>query len=383
MFPSFSNKCLRTAQVGICISAVVSLVACGSGSSNSTSTATITYTTINSSASSANSTSLTGIRGVNNSTNVYITGGAVTSSNVWSNQLYVGPIVGGGIYYTLNVPGSNSTTNAYSVDNWSGNQVSVVGNYTNSNGDSRGFLYQGPVANNNMLGTVGAAPWYDISYSTADTTYASIPHSVMNNIVVGGFQRVGVTAYICDISSPTTPICNDMRAAFASLPVAPASSSAYGVWWNGETRYTIVGGYSSVVNSDLSSTSAKGVKGFIVDYDASSKTYSHFMSYDYNNDASGIYTTHFEGITVDPTKGGYNLAGEGITANGTMNVGLAHVSRTADGGFTTKPKWVTVSYPNATVTTSDTVYQNNILGVYQPGSQVLNGYVANIPTNLY
>jgi hypothetical protein len=68
---------------------------------------------------------------------------------------------------------------------------------------------------------------------------------------------------------------------------------------------------------------------------------------------------------------------------GVMNVGLAHVSRTSDGGFIASPSWVAVSYPNATTTTSDTVYQNNILGIYKPGSQALNGYVATIPTSLY
>ena len=358
---------------------------CGGGDSSSSSTpAAITYATLNSSSVATNYTSLTGIRGVNNSSNVYITGGAVTASGVWSNQLYVGPITGGGTYYTLNSPGSGGTSNAYSVDNWSGNQVSVVGNYTDSNGKSRGFLYQGPVANNNALGTVGTAPWYDLTYMNGGITYVTFPHSVMNNIVVGGFQRVGVTAYICDITTPATPACNDMTAAFASLPTLPASTSAYGVWWNGGTSYTIVGGYSSAVNSDLSNISTTGAaKGYIVDYDSSSKTWSHFTSYNYNNATSGILGTHFEGITIDPTKGGYNLAGEGLFSSGTLNRGLAHVSRSSDGGFTASPSWVSVSYPNATTTTSDTVYQNNILGIYFPGAQPINGYLATIPTSLY
>lgn len=365
------------------IAAALLVTGCGGGSSSSSSTpATITYATLNSSSPATNSTSLTGIRGVTGSTEVYITGGAVTSANVWSNQLYRGPITGGGTYFTLNVPGSNSTTNAYSADNATGGQVKVVGNST-INSVSRGFLYQGPVANNDGLGSVGTAPWYDVTFTKNGTTYGSIPHSVMNNIVVGGYQAAGVTAYICDITTPASPVCNDMSAAFASLPVPPLSTSAYGVWWNGGTSYTIVGGYSSVLTSDLAGTSATGAKGFIVDYDSSSKAWTHFTSYTYNNDTSGTLITHFEGITIDPTKGGYNLAGEGLTSNGVMNVGLAHVSRTSDGGFIASPSWVAVSYPNATTTTSDTVYQNNILGVYKPGSQALNGYVATIPTSLY
>lgn len=378
---SASFQFLRPISIGLCASAIMSLVACGGGSSNST-PATITYTTINSSTPSTNSTGLTGIRGVNNSTNVYITGSAINTNNIYSNQLYAGPITGGGVYYTLNVPGSNSTTLSYSVDNWMDTQVKVVGSSVIS-GVTSGFLYQGPVANNNGLGSVGTAPWYDISYKKNGTTKNSIPHSVMNNIVVGGYEDVLISAYICDISTPTTPVCNDMSAAFASLPFVPASTSAYGVWWNGGTSYTIVGGYSSVISSKSSGPGEVGVTGYIVDYDSSSKTWTHFTKLNWENGTSGAIGTHFEGITIDPTKGGYNLAGEGIMSNGTIPVGLAHVTRTPDGSFTTTPTWVTVNYPNTTTTTSDTVYQNNILGVYKPGVQPLNGYVANIPTSLY
>ena len=378
-----SMKNLRSIYVGLGIVVLMGLISCsGGGDSTTSSPATITYTTINSSTPSANFTSLTGIRGVSNSSNVYITGAAVTSSGIYSNQLYVGPITGGGTYYTLNVPGSNSSTNSYSADNWLDTQVKVVGSSV-INGVTKGFLYQGPVTNNNGVGTVGTAPWYDISFSKNGTVYNSIPHSVMNNIVVGGYQNALISAYICDITTATAPVCNDMSAAFASLPFVPASTSAYGVWWNGGTSYTIVGGYSSVISSESSAPGKVGVTGYIVDYDSSSKTWTHFTKLNWENGTTGAVGTHFEGITIDLTKGGYNLAGEGILPNGTIPTGLAHVARTPDGGFTTSPTWVAVSYPNATVTTADTVYQNNILGVYQPGVQPLNGYVANIPTSLY
>jgi len=383
MHHASSMKNLRSIYVGLGVIASMGLISCsGGGDSTTSSPATITYTTINSSTPSANFTSLTGIRGVSNSSNVYITGAAVTSSGIYSNQLYVGPITGGGTYYTLNVPGSNSSTNSYSADNWLDTQVKVVGSSV-INGVTKGFLYQGPVTNNNGVGTVGTAPWYDISFSKNGTVYNSIPHSVMNNIVVGGYQNALISAYICDITTATAPVCNDMSAAFASLPFVPASTSAYGVWWNGGTSYTIVGGYSSVISSESSAPGKVGVTGYIVDYDSSSKTWTHFTKLNWENGTTGAVGTHFEGITIDLTKGGYNLAGEGILPNGTIPTGLAHVARTPDGGFTTSPTWVAVSYPNATVTTADTVYQNNILGVYQPGVQPLNGYVANIPTSLY
>jgi len=377
------NLTLYLGTLSIC-----ALIAGCSGSDSSSSTSsTITYTTINSSTVSTNLTSLTGIRGVNSSSNVFITGGTITSSKVYSNQLYVGPITGGGVYYTLNVPGSNSSTTSYSADNWLVNQVEVAGNAT-INGSSRGFLYQGPIANNDGVGKFGTAPWYDITYTSTGnpytgTAYSSIPHSVMNNIVVGGFERGAINAYLCDITTPASPDCNDMSKAFASLAIPPLSTSAYGVWWNGGTSYTIVGGYTNALTTDLASPSATGVKGFIVDYDSSTKIYKNFTSYNYNNDTSGLYITHFEGITFDTAKGGYNLVGEGMLSSGALAGGLCNVTRNADGSFTTSPKWVAISYPGATTTNYNTVYQNNILGTYQPGAQVLNGYVANIPTSLY
>lgn len=360
-----------TAILGI-VGASFLLSGCGGGDGSS-SPATINYKTINSSAPATNSTSLTGIRGVNNSSNVYITGGAVTSNNMWTNQLYVGPINGGGVYYTLNVPGSNSTTNSYSVDNWLVNQVKVVGNST-INGVSKGFLYQGPVETNDGVGAVGTAPWYDITYSNGGTVFPSIPHSVMNNIVVGGYQAGGITAYICDITTPAAPVCNNMNSIFPSTTL---SSSAYGVWWNGGTSYTIVGGYSA------GETDLTGSLAFIVDYDSSTRSYSNFTSYSFNNSTSGVASTHFEGITIDVTKGGYNLAGEGVLSNGTFPIAFVHISRLANGAFNPKATWVPVAFPGASTTTADTVYQNNLLGVYKPGVQALNGYVANVPTSLY
>ena len=144
MYEPSSMKLLRSIYIGLSAIALMGLISCsGGGDSTTSSPATIAYTTINSSTSSANYTSLTGIRGVSNSSNVYITGAAVTASGIYSNQLYVGPITGGGTYYTLNVPGSNSSTNSYSADNWLDTQVKVVGSSV-INGVTKGIFIPRP-----------------------------------------------------------------------------------------------------------------------------------------------------------------------------------------------------------------------------------------------
>ena len=90
----------------------------------------------------------------------------------------------------------------------------------------------------------------------------------------------------------------------------------------------------------------------------------------------------FDGITIDPAKGGYNLVGEGLMVSVTLDVGKAQVLRAPSCGFTTSRTWATVSYPNATRKTADAAYQNIVLGVYMPGIPALHGHVANMPTSL-
>ncbi len=322
---------------------------------------TVLYVTLNPpEAQSSDFTSLTGIRGVDNSSDVYITGGLSTSSGTWSDQLYKGPILGGGTYFTMNYPASVST-NAYSVDNH-GADIQMTGTYqTSMGGPQNGFLYTGPVVNNPSTG------WDTINFPGAAETN---PHSIMGDIVVGGFHDEDDTpvdgskfirAFIYKVSTQE----------FTELRLDPSyiSTSAYGVWWNGGNSYTIVGGYIGP-DAELSS-------GYVLDYDSSTGLFSHVTSYKFNN--APAVSTHFEGITTDDA-GGYDLAGEGV-ANGSVLVGMARIERTASNGFTSAT-WATITYPGASTTTSDTVYRNYILGVFAPGPTQLNGFAARIPSSL-
>jgi len=337
------------------------LVACG-GDSTSSATDSITYTTINNPAATSASdfTSLTGIRGVTSSTDVYITG-ATIMGGTYSAQLYKGPLTGGGNYYTMSYPSSSGattkTTNSYSADNLVNGRVHVVGSYnTTQNANQKGYLYTGPVVNNPPAG------FETLNFPNANIT---IPHSVMNDLVVGGYepQPGGLHAFIYKISTGQ----------FTRLTVMTdknIAQTAYGVWHNGGTSYTIVGGY----------TDTSGIEqAYILDYDSNTGAITNTTAYTYNNQASAL--THFEGITTDDA-GGYYLAGFGqITAGGAVSCGIVHITRTPT-GFMTKPTWVTAPFPGATTQYSNTVYKNNILGAYSPGPLLLNGYVANIPISL-
>src|SRR5579863_9634418 len=100
------------------------LISCGTGSGSYSGGPGIQYQTLNYTGTlpPGGSTGLTGIRQVGSTSNVYITG-SYSANGQNNGTLYVGPILGGGIYYVYNYPSSSTATNAgtnvYSADNGS------------------------------------------------------------------------------------------------------------------------------------------------------------------------------------------------------------------------------------------------------------------------
>jgi hypothetical protein len=357
----------RSIQLNLisCVGIAILLSACGGGDSSSSTasyTNAITFTTFNNPAATSSSyyTSLTGIRGVSNSSDVYITGATILGST-YTAQLYKGPLTGGGTYYTMSYPSSTGattlTTNSYSADNLPNGRVNVVGSYnTTQNTSQQGYIYTGSVVNNPTSG------FQTINYPGAKLT---IPHSVMNDLVVGGYepQAGRPHAFIYQISTGQfTPL--------TVMTDKNIAETAYGVWHNGGTSYTIVGGFTEVSDKE---------QAYVLDYDSSTGAITNTTAYTFNNQASVL--THFEGITTNGS-GGYYLAGFGqITSASAASGALVNVTRTST-GFTSTPTWVKVTFPGATTQDSNTVYQNNLLGTYAPGPLSLNGYVANVPISL-
>jgi hypothetical protein len=85
--------------------------------------------------------------------------------------------------------------------------------------------------------------------------------------------------------------------------------------------------------------------------------------------------THFEGITTDDA-GGYYLATDWSSSSAAPEgAALVQIKRNANGTFAT-PTWTMLAYPGATVTSANTVYRKNVLGVF--GSPV-TPYLATVP----
>lgn len=350
---------------------VSQLASCGDSSSPSIRYRTLNYTD----GAADSSTGLTGIRAIAGSSDVYITGNYF-ADGFSTGTLYVGPILGDGTYYDYVYPSTPAATtagtNVYSADNGVGGNVKLVGTYTLEETGMRayGFLYNGPIPSG------GRDAWQTIDFpesQAAAPVLNTYPHSIMGGLVVGNYNTPisGGNAFIYDIASQQ----------YSTL-VKPGSrfTSAYGIWWNGGSTYTIVGGFSDAAIESSSEDADQLTTGFIVDYDSLAGEYRNWTALSY---PKGV-VTHFEGIASDGN-GGYNLAAAWLNADESIGAGLANVPRNSSGGFNpSQVTWVAVDYPRSSTTTADTVYQNYILGIYVlPGSELTNGYVATIPKSRY
>jgi trimeric autotransporter adhesin len=201
--------------------------------------------------------------------------------------LYVGPIAGGGQSYTVVYPGPHTiATSVYGPDNPAGGGLRLVGSYRTSQTGTVGPNGT-PVFNYGFVwvGTAGQLPsggsFTQIAYPGA--TY-QFTHSSMGNLAVGnadGPMQVGNqtlplgpgTAYIYDLIHHTFVTPNIVYP-------GSKSNSAYGIWQNGLTSYTICGGYSPVVTNSVTDQSRPFTqgKGYLVDYDSVTNTFSHWTS---------------------------------------------------------------------------------------------------------
>ncbi|MBC2596312.1 hypothetical protein H5P28_18755 [Ruficoccus amylovorans] len=323
------------------------------------------YVTLNYDGSIPNSsTYLTGIR-ADNSGGVYMTGVYTPGGSSGTQGLiYRGPVMGGGTWWILNQPGATTTSTAlYGPNTLSNGNIRVAGSYKTSETGARdlGLFYEGPAA--------GGGTWTTLTPThSGETTLNTIAHSTHGDLLVGNFDTDLATgrAFIYDIVSQS----------YRELTKAGvASITAYGVWYNGGTSYTIAGGYSAIGNEGLS-------VGYLLDYDIVTGVTTNWTDFYYDNAPGEDVITHFDGITGDGN-GGYNLTGDWI-ADGTSGAFYAQVSRDGEGGFG-EADWLDIAYPSeegldVDATSGNSVYEDYVIGVYTANGEGLpNGYVVHVP----
>ncbi|MEA9568783.1 hypothetical protein [Polynucleobacter sp. AP-Nickl1-40-C4] len=344
------------------------LVACGGGGSSSPAIQYFTEPYM-----PAGSTEITGVRGVSNSTDVFLTGinmDTTTTPTTNYGLLYRGPLLIpnvsswnkiGPAKTIIKKVGTDTSSglNFYGPNNGaSSGSIVVVGNY-NLTGVSTayGLLYLGSID--------GSGTYTKISPDslTVGTVSSTIAHSNMNGYVVGNFNTSldsASHAFIMAIGSAPT---NPNTYTYFDIPLSivsggAASITAYGIWYNSNlNNYTIVGGYSKVIGDNGLST------GYIVDWDPIGG-FVNFAPLFYNNDSTTSKVSHVEGITTD-NAGGYYLSIDWAQTSSTYPTGaaLVQVGRNSSGGFGT-PTWTNFAFPGAAITSANTVFEKNVLGVY-------------------
>lgn len=314
------------------------------------------YNTFNK--NNANSTVLTGIRhGDKNkykpSKKAFITG-YYKMNGVQTGFIYKGSNTNSedGIFHPIRFPNSYLTT-PYGPDRISENEVNIVGNYNLTfGGPAIGFLYTGSYINSNLGKWISIVPPFPNATNT-------IMHSVMNGIVVGNYgEKITATTTLTTENRIYALLFNSHTNQYLNITFPNIDSiSAYGIWHNNNSNYTIAGGYLS----------NKKNRAYIVDWDSSTGKFSNFTSYKYNNSSTSLIT-HFDGITgLGNNK--YNLTGDYVNDDG-IGAFFCSIDRNSNSA-----KWNVINYPESIITSGNTVIDNKAYGIYVKNGKT-NGYVS-------
>jgi len=319
-------------------------------------------------------TLLTGIRQINKN-NYVITGFYEYPESAFSTISFVfkGKLNGNGKWYILNYPSSPDITveqtNLYGPDvvhNHCNGTITynVVGNYTKVDVTSTyGALYQG------LLNGIGKWTTIVPTPLSSDPILGTICHSTMGNLVVGNYNTLLIQgkAFIYDIK---TGIYTDI------VKPQAISVTAYGIWKNKncEHNYTIAGGFFNV----------PGAEGaYLVDWDNKKKKFSNWTNFNFNNDAVRSIATHFDGISGNDNDNVYTLTGVYVDIEHPLSpqAFFACVNRKCHSRrFNPVAHWKTLSFPNSTGTSGNSVSEDVVIGVYNSGDDqgTVNGYISLI-----
>jgi len=330
----------------------------------------VTYESFNNPA--PGQTTIQGIRDVLKSTNVYIAGSFLGTNNIVQGLIYEGPLAGNGSegeWHIVNFPSTDGqpvvNTSCYGPNNAPNGMLQMVGSYKTAAATGMlpsgnlGFYYEGPVD--------GSGTWIQVSPNGGNTNNVFV-HSIMGGIAVGNFDvendKNGY-AFLYDVAT--------QKCVKFMLPNS-LTTTLYGIWYNGDNDYTLVGGYTTPEFENIS-------QAFIVDYNAETKEINNLKSFSHSNETRSSIITHFEGITRAEYNG-YNMPADWVSAIGEgAGASFVNVLRNKDGSFG-DAYWTDITYPDASTTSANTVYKNNVLGIAatsnDSGEQIIISFNAEV-----
>jgi hypothetical protein len=302
-------------------------------------------------------------------------------TGTWSANglLFEGTMAGVGTSYAVNYPGA-ANTSVYGPDNLGGGIVRLVGSYKNPDYSTaavtvNSFLFQGTTADLSQSGD-----YRTIDYPGAKFTFA---HSTMGGLVVGNYDSpVDHGKYSLPFGPGHAFVYDVAQNQFLTDVAFPGakSTTAYGIWYNGGTSYTICGGYSLDPVNNFDDQGRPIGQAYLVDYDSATGQFSHWASFSYPNGVN-IFT-HFEGIS-SAEKGVYTLSADSAQAASTNPAqgSWASVRRNTDGSFG-PATWVNLNYPGydptTYITSNNSVYGNQVVGVLVSGQGIALSFQATI-----
>jgi hypothetical protein len=287
----------------------------------------------------------------------------VGSSND-TGLLFDGTIAGVGTSYAVNYPGAVATS-VYGPDNLNGTGVRLVGTYRNAGASTapvkvNGFVFEGTTAD-----LSDGSHYRTIDIPGAEFNYV---HSTMGGLAVGNYDSAAAHGTFSLPLGPGHAFLYDVAAGTVLTDIAfpgSVSNTAYGIWYNGGTSYTVCGGWSpDPVNNFDDQNRAIG-QGYLVDYDSATGRFTNWASFAYPNGTN--FVTHFEGIS-SVEKGVYTLNADSVQGGSTNPVQGSWVSvrRNPDGSFGSTT-WIDLNYPTtgtpALVSSSNSVYGNQVVGL--------------------
>ncbi|MEM0578505.1 hypothetical protein [Flavobacterium polysaccharolyticum] len=333
-------------------------------------------------------TIIEGIRAVSGSQHeVYISGGLVgvdlpqevqtEVKNIWQGFIYKGKLEDANklenwhlLHYKLEDDDDDIVfnTSCYGPNNGENGTIEIVGAYIKSSSpkNNLGFYYNGPID--------GSGTWRTVTPNNGNNKNVFM-HSVMGGLAVGNYQSdaadentINVNAFVYDIK---TQECIDFIIDDLNAP------TLYGIWHNGGNSYTMAGGNSARKIGDTVS------QAFLVDYDSSTKTFNNLQFFSYHNEITPTVNVHFEGITINKTNDGYNMPGD-WSKGAKEGASFVTVKRNKNGTFGLA-EWKDIAYPgdDVKITSANTVYLDNVLGIYVSKSSdetgtVISSYCATI-----
>jgi hypothetical protein len=283
----------------------------------------------------------------------------ITGTSNTTGLLFSGTIGGIGKAYPVEYPGS-STTSVYGPNDLGLGQIQLVGSYQTASMSPalvNGFLFQGTTADLPSGGTFTTIDYPGAAYNFVHSTMGGLAVGNSSAAASNGEPEGAVSAYIYNIATSS----------FVTNIVYPGSVSntAYGIWQNSATSYTICGGTSNVAANNSLDQNVPIGQAFLVDYNSATKTFSNWTTFNYPNGVVGqTYESHFEGIS-SVENGTYTLVADSVeTGSGDPAKGsFVTVTRNGDGTFGSA-SWVDLSAAGSTgITTANSVYGNQVVGI--------------------